>query len=134
MNSVEKYRDDAKYHWTLHGKHKAMQYGLSPNIIKRVIRFPDRKEEGIAKDTVAVMRQKGKKKENGEIWVMYQKRVVRGLVQTGQAASGDSGINERKKLLDMGKFVIISAWIYPGVSPKGKEIFIPDDVWEEISG
>lgn len=31
-----------------------------------------------------------------------------------------------------GKFKIISAWIYPGISPKGKDIYVPEDVWEEI--
>ncbi len=31
-----------------------------------------------------------------------------------------------------GQIKIISAWIYPAESPKGKEIFIPDEAWEEL--
>ncbi len=81
------------------------QYGLSPNLIKRVIRFPERKEEGIAPQTIAVMRTK-KSKSRQEIWVMYQNK------------------GTKKK--------VISAWIYPGESPTGKEIFVPDDVWEAL--
>jgi hypothetical protein len=31
------------------------------------------------------------------------------------------------------KKVVISVWFYPGITPKGKQIFIPDEVWEEIN-
>ncbi len=101
-------KDSLRYHWTFHAKGKLFQYGLSPNLIKRIIRHPDRCEEGIAKDTVAVMKRKDTKSAQKEAWVMYQK--------SGQ------------------KKCIISAWIYPGQSPLGKEIFIPDEVWEELEG
>ena len=99
-------KNDHKYEWTMHSKRKIIQYGLSANKIKRIIRFPDRKEEGIAPKTIAVMKRKSQKDfKKGEIWVMYQKK---------------------------NKIKIISAWFYPTESPKGKEIFVPDDVWQEI--
>lgn len=102
-------KDDRNYTWTLHSKFKLFQYNLSPSLIKRVARFPDRVEEGIAPNTIAVMKRKDKKDKNQtkqELWVMYQK------------------LGRKKK--------IISAWIYPGESPKGKEIFIPEDTLEEL--
>lgn len=99
-------KDDKKYAWTLHSRFKLFQYNLSPGLVKRVIRFPDRTEEGIAPNTVAVMRRKDRKDTQREMWVMFQK------------------FGGKKK--------IISAWIYPGVSPKGKEIYIPDDTLEEL--
>jgi len=96
---------EANFFWTFHSKIKMAQYGLSPNLIKRVIRFPERKEEGVAPQTIAVMKTK-KSKNRQEIWVMYQNK------------------GKKKK--------VISTWIYPGESPIGKEIFVPDDVWEAL--
>lgn len=103
---IKSIKNDSRYVWTSHSKYKILQYNLSPGMVKRIIRCPERTEEGIAPDTVAVMKRKDGKKIKREVWVMYQK----------------SGV--RKK--------IISAWIYPGESPKGKEIYVPDEVWEEI--
>ncbi len=81
-------------------------YGLSENRVKRVLRNPDRKEEGIAPNTLAVMQGTGTKKHPTEIWLMFQ--------------------NIGKKIK------IISAWRYPAISPKGKEIPIPRDILEEL--
>jgi hypothetical protein len=75
-------------------------------VIKRVIRHPDRKEEGIAEKTVAVMKDKSSKTIQKELWVMYQ------------------NVKGKKR--------IISAWLYPGKTEPGKEIYVPDEVWEEI--
>lgn len=101
-------KSDKKYFWTQHCVGKIFQYGIGPNKIKRIINYPDRREEGIAENTIAVMKQKSKKDPlKGEEWVMYQLR------------------KKRK--------VVISVWFYPGVTPEGKKIFIPDDVWEEIN-
>lgn len=99
-------KDNHSFCWTVHSKYKLAQYAISPNNVKKAVRYPDRKEEGIAKETIAVMKRKDTKSQQKELWVMYQK----------------AG----------GKKRIISTWIYPGESPKGKEIFVPDDVWEEI--
>lgn len=98
-------KDDRKYAWTFHSKMKMAHYGIGPGTVKRVIRYPDRKEEGIAERTIAVMKEK-KTKSAQELWVMYQ------------------NLGAKKR--------VISAWIYPGKSPKGKEIFVPDEVWIEI--
>jgi hypothetical protein len=100
-------KDCRNYLWTSHSKRKLFQYGLGPGLIKRVIRHPDRKEEGIAKNTVAVMKDKSTKAIKKEVWVMYQ--IVKG------------------------KKRIISAWIYPGKTEPGAEIYVPDEVWEEIT-
>ena len=98
-------KDDDRYHWTNHVKGKMLQYRLSESLIKRIIRFPKRVEEGIAPSTIAVMVTTASKKPS-EMWVMYKK--------------------------DRYKKVIISAWRYPGVSPVGKKITIPNDVMEEL--
>lgn len=108
-------KNDSLHFWTNHAKYKLLQYGLSPTAIKNVIRRPERTEEGIAPETTAVMRRKDSKKVKREIWVMYQK-VKREKVK------GKSG----------GKIKIISAWIYPGISPKDREIFVPEEVWEAL--
>ncbi|MDZ7611312.1 MAG: hypothetical protein U5L10_00960 [Candidatus Moranbacteria bacterium] len=99
-------QDDYKYLWTRHVVGKIFQYGITPNRVKRIINNPQRREEGIAPSTVAVMQKKSKKEDKGELWVMYQ--------TVG------------------GKKRVISTWVYPGVTPKGKEIFVPDEVWMEI--
>lgn len=101
--------NSAEYFWTRHVQQKMLQYALSAGAIKRVLRFPDRTEEGIAEKTIAVMKDRSTKAQEKEIWVMYQKNKGR-----------------QKK--------IISAWIYPGKSPRNrKELFIPDDVLEELA-
>lgn len=93
--------------WTKHSIEKMQFYNLSENRLKRALRNPDRKEEGIAPGTLAVMQRTGTKKHPTEIWIMYQ--------------------NVDKKIR------IISAWRYPGISPKGKEIPIPQDILEELN-
>ena len=100
-------KDDHKYSWTVHSKQKLLQYAMGPNVVKRVIRHPDRKEEGIAPKTIAVMKRRDGKSSKKELWVMYQK------------------VATKKR--------IISAWIYPGETEPGKEIFVPDEVWEELT-
>ena len=97
-------KNDAKYQWTQHVIGKMMYYGISESLIKRITRFPKRKEEGIAPKTVAGMQPTSSKKQ--EVWVMYIE------------------IGTKKK--------IISAWRYPGVSPLGKKIPIPDEILQEL--
>lgn len=106
IQNMQKLKNSGTHFWTNHSKYKMLQYGLSPTRIKSVLRRPERKEEGIAPKTIVVMKRKDSAKSKKEIWVMYQK--------SGQ------------------KMKIISTWIYPGISPKGKEIYIPEDVWEEL--
>lgn len=81
-------------------------YGLTADRVKRIIRNPKRVENGVAENTIVVMVLGTNKKKLSEIWTMYQ--------QKG------------------GKKVIISAWRYPGVSPVGKQIPIPQDTLKEL--
>ena len=65
-------KNNEKYFWTEHSIYKMKQYGLSAQRILRVIRAPFRKEEGIVKNTIAVMQPNKPVKHTSEIWVMYQ--------------------------------------------------------------
>lgn len=98
-----------------------LYYGISESLIKRTVRFPKRKEEGVAAKTTAVMQPYGRplksnKPYGGEIWVMYQE--MSGAQQT------PSMLGSKKR--------IISSWRYPGVSPVGKKIPIPDEILQEL--
>lgn len=90
--------------WTRHAVSKMRQYGLSESRLKRLLKNPERREKGVAPETVALMQSAGTRRPT-EIWLMYQ-------------ATGG-----RKK--------IITAWRYPGVSPK-KEVPIPEDIVQEL--
>ena len=96
----------AAYQFTAHAQYKMRQYGLSEQKVRGVIRNPRRRETGIAPQTIAVMQPVSPKKEiwKQEIWVMYQIR--RGAIK------------------------VISAWRYPGVSPKRHPI--PDEILREL--
>lgn len=105
-------KDDKTYRWTSHIKNKLVFYRLSPEKIKTILNSYDRKEEGIAPRTVAVMKRSDTPKRKEEIWVMYQR------------APKTKG--------KLSKKILISAWRYPGISKPGKQIPIPDDILEEI--
>ena len=111
-----KKRRDERFYWTQHSQKKMREYQLSEKRVKRVLRKPDRVEEGIAPNTIAVMEITGTKKYPTEIWVMYQiaseKRKIKSVKQ--------------KKLR------IISAWRYPARSPLGKLPPIPEDTLAEL--
>jgi len=120
-------KNSKEYFWTEHAKYKMQYYGLGAQKILGVIRRPKRKEEGIVKDTIAVMLPQGSVKRPTEIWVMFQlknfkfqnpnsKQIPRSKFQIEKSA---------KKQIR-----IISAWRYPGVSPKRNPI--PQEILEEI--
>jgi len=75
-----------KYQWTKHSLYKMRHYGLSAQRVKRIIRHPERTEEAIVPDMIAVMCPD----KNREIWAMY------------------TLVNKHIK--------IITAWRYPGKS------------------
>lgn len=111
------------YQYTLHAQYKMKQYGLSEQRVRSVIRNPKRREEGIMPKTVAVMQPVSMKKIDGkevwkqEIWVMFvvkSKKQIEGEVQ---------GFPQQK-------LRIISAWRYPGVSPKRNPI--PEEILREL--
>ena len=101
--------------FTRHAREKMRQYNLSESRLKGVLRKPDRKELGIAPKTIAIMQITGTKKHPTEIWMMYQKTKLKVK-------------NEKLKVIK-----IISAWRYPGRSPRGEPPPIPEDILWEIN-
>jgi hypothetical protein len=94
--------------WTGHSKEKMRQYNFSEKRVLRILRKPDRKEEGIAAGTIAAMQTTGTKKHPTEAWAMYL-------------------VLEKPKGIK-----IISAWRYPGRTPEGKRPKIPEETIEEL--
>ncbi len=92
-----------KFLWTRHAREKMRQYRLSESRVRRIIRHPERIEEGIAPNTVAAM-QRAMSRRRQELWTMYRLA---------------------------GKQVrVITAWRYPGESPKRNPI--PHEILREI--
>lgn len=112
-----------KYQWTEHSIYKMKQYGLTAQRVLRVINNPQRREEGIVKNTIAVMQPASMNTKNGkriwssELWAMYQ-------------IKGGSKNEKPKNILNKNQIRIISAWRYPGVSPKRDPI--PEEILREI--
>lgn len=102
--------NDKRYAWTSHVKQKMMFYGITPSMVKRIIRHPHRTEEGIVDDTIASM-QKPKTKRPQEIWVMYKLSSVESFEKNS-------------------KIKIITTWRFPGVSPERDPI--PQEVINEV--
>ena len=98
-----------KIFWTKHSKEKMRYYNLSEKRVLRILRKPERKEEGLAPKTIAAMQITGTKKHPTEVWMMYQ------------IAS------EKLK-----RIKIISAWRYPGRTLEGERPIIPEDTLEEL--
>jgi len=98
-------KNTKEVYWTRHIKEKMRYYGLGEGRLRRILRVPKRREDGIAPETIALMQNAGTKKPT-EIWLMYQL------------------VGKKKKM--------ISAWRYPGISPKGKQIPIPENIIEEL--
>jgi len=149
--------------WTKHAKEKIAYYHLSASRVKRTIKYFNRIEYGVAPETIAVMSRAGSKKHPSEIWVMYQiiKSKVNPSVKLRIDGEQSRTINPSVKLridgeqsrtinpsvrrrMDKQKtkpslkkwrtqIKIISAWRYPGISPKGQEIPIPDDIRRELN-
>ncbi len=116
--NIPKNTKDTK--WTRHSIEKMKQYGLSEQRIRRVLKSPNRVEEGIAENTIAMMQVANPTAKNKtEIWVMIQNFSLR-----------DDSSPSR---LDNLSRKIISAWRYPGISPKGRVPEIPDEVWDILS-
>ncbi|MFA6534592.1 MAG: hypothetical protein WCT37_05515 [Patescibacteria group bacterium] len=100
-------KTSGKFIWTAHAEGKARYYGLSKARVARVFRSPARTEAGVAPKTTAMM-QPTSPKHTSEIWLMYQQ--------------------DKKS----GQVTIISAWRYPGQSPVGKKIPIPEEIKDEL--
>lgn len=105
---LRKSNNSQKVFWTKHVKEKMRYYRFSEKMVLRILRKPDRKEEGIVPGTIAHMQIKGTKKHPKEIWMMYQ-------------------ILKRPKGIK-----IISAWRYPGRTPNGQRPIVPDDILQDL--
>lgn len=126
------------YYWTDHVRQKMRQYRLSESRVKRVLRFPRRREVGVAENTIAGMQPCGTAKKPREIWVMWTIKKLKSqnskiFIKGGSTSGGKIEIqNSRLSKHKKQQIVIISAWIYPGVSPRREPPPIPDDVWETL--
>ena len=115
-------KNTEKYEWTRHAAFKMKQYGLTAQRILRVVKNPQRVEEGIVKNTVAVMQPASTRVKNdervwsSEIWTMYQ---IKNVTH-----------NTKYRTILNHKLRIISAWRYPGVSPKRNPI--PEEILREL--
>lgn len=124
-------KNSSRYYWTAHAAFKMQFYGLSEQRVARVIRNPKRKEEGIVKNTIAVMQPVSEKIVDGkniwkqEIWVMYQ---TKGKGRNSKTKEVNAKL---ENILKPGQLKIISAWRYPGVSPAGNPI--PEEILRELA-
>ena len=135
--------------FTRHAEYKMKQYGLSAQRVRAVIRNPRRREEGIAKQTVAVMQPPSVKRKDGqeiwtqEIWVMFQIQKTANKKQKTEGGGQEMADgrqeteNGRKETYDSrspfaasGLLKVISAWRYPGVSPRRNPV--PEEILREI--
>ncbi|OGZ79123.1 MAG: hypothetical protein A2528_00600 [Candidatus Staskawiczbacteria bacterium RIFOXYD2_FULL_37_9] len=125
-----------KLFWTEHSKIKMRQYGLSKQKLLGILYRPERKEQGIAPGTSAVMKTNKTFFREKQITLEKALRQAQGLTtwQKPKKAPGEIWImfkDIRKK--EEGEVrKIISAWRYPGISKPGEEIPIPEDIKNEI--
>ena len=90
-------KNTEKYEWTQHAVIKMKQYGLTAQRILRVVKNPQRMEEGIVKNTIAVMQpaslstKDGKRVWSREIWAMYQ--IKRKSPSFAKASAGKRGMH-----------------------------------------
>jgi len=101
-------KNTEKVFWTKHSKSKMRQYRLSEKRVLRILRKPDRREEGIMPGAIAQMQITGTKKHSTEAWLMYM-------------------ILKKPKGLK-----VISTWRYPGRTPEGQRPIIPQDVLDGL--
>lgn len=119
LNQKKKLQPRGGIEFTAHARYKMKQYGLSEQKVKGIIRNPRRTQKGIAPQTAAVMQPispkmvAGKEVWKQEIWTMFVKKK--------SALAGPLGRESIR---------IISAWRYPGMSPKGNPI--PEEIWREL--
>lgn len=114
-------KNSDRFHWTSHIKRKMAFYRIAEQKIRMILKSPDRREEGIAPETIAAMKRNDTPRRKEEIWVMYR---------TG-------GLKEKEKksvfkILRKTKYTMISAWRYPGVTKIGERPFIPEDIAAEL--
>lgn len=113
-------KNDKNYRWTQHIKDKMLFYRISEQKIRAILKNPNRREEGIAPNTIAVMKRNDTPKRKEELWVMF-----------AQASLGKFKLQSASWRTNA-KQIMISTWRYPGKSRPGKDIPIPEDTLAEI--
>jgi hypothetical protein len=113
--------------WTKHSERKLKEYQLSKSRILRIIKNPYRIEEGIAPNTIALMQPTKIKKSAKSL---YSPR--RSAFSPRESASNKTWKQEIWTMIQKSKdgIKIISAWRYPGKSPKQNPI--PNYILEEL--
>jgi hypothetical protein len=101
-------QNNERVFWTKHSKNKMRQYRLSEKRVLKILRKPDRREEGVLSGAIAHMQITGTKKHPTEAWLMYL-------------------ILKKPKAVK-----VISAWRYPGRTPAGQRPIIPEDVIDDL--
>lgn len=110
-------KDDSVFSWTEHAKFKMRYYGLSASRVKNVVRRPKRTEEAVLEGAAAAMQPASSPgKKASEIWVMYVPIRVK----------APFGLGFKRKIK------IITAWRYPGASPKRGPVPIPPEILAEV--
>ncbi len=116
--------------FTAHARYKMTQYGLSEQKVRGIIHRPKRTEVGVMPQAVAMMQPVSPKVVDGkevwkqEIWVMFIKK------GTGRRVQGVETGKLTPQPLPLNLIRIISAWRYPGVSPKRSPI--PREILQEL--
>ena len=110
----------------------------------RIFRKPDRREEGIAPQTIAAMQTKvanrisqsanrlNQKPRGEEIWIMY--RINSKQITHNKQLKQESPllVMSDKSLVNKSRVTLISAWRYPGTTKPGERPPIPEDVLAEL--
>jgi len=138
-----------KYIFTNHAYYKMRYYRLSEGLVKRVIRYPQRTEEGILKDAVACMRpahstssvqaySTSEPAGGGQALpagrqapqAHFTPQQYRGKPSLAQASNKRySEIWTMYVLMPSKQIKIITAWRYPGKSPERNPV--PQEIIEE---
>ena len=108
---------------------KLQYYGLTPSRVLRVIRAPERVEEGVAEGTLAAMQTAGTKAKPWEVWVMWRCEKSN---NGGRIKNHGTEPIIRNSLFASAQKIIITAWRYPGVSPVRERVPIPSDILAEL--
>src|SRR3989338_2229377 len=98
--------------WTAHARFKMKYYSLSESRVKRVLNRPDRVEEGIVENTIAMMQANRTSKKPYEIWIMLNSLPI------------------KSSKLRANSLRVISAWNYPGRTKPGEPL--PKEIAREI--
>ena len=114
-------KDNDRYRWTRHVVRKMMHYRLTPSRVLRIVRAPERLEEGVAPGTLAGLQTAGTKTRPSELWAMWK-----------EESASRTSFEEKTGIRTQPKRVIITAWRYPGTSPVRSAVPIPDDVLAEL--